>query len=174
MSTVVQQAPSGRTMLRNMCWVQRPDDRNTAHEQAKVCARARVCGRCIVSRVDRSILSVRCLRCDRLVLVGGHDLEMLTAWHTAVVAAPREHVKLAPGEALIIDNYRMFHGRTAYGKGAEHRQLWRQWVWTTDAKNVPLHNGRVGAVTSTPYVKELNDEEGHALVPVVAAQASKL
>ena len=99
---------------------------------------------------------------------------MLTAWHTAVVTAPREHVKLAPGEALIIDNYRMFHGRTAYGKGAEHRQLWRQWVWTTDAKNVPLHNGRVGAVTSTPYVKELNDEEGHALVPVVAAQASKL
>ena len=100
---------------------------------------------------------------------------MLTAWHTAVMAAPREHIKLSPGEALVIDNYRMLHGRTPFGEGAENRQLWRQWVWTTDAKNVPVHNGEVGAVTSTPFRKELNDEEGHA--PVAAAtiaQTSKL
>lgn len=105
------------------------------------------------------------------VWMSEQDLEMLTAWHTAVMTAPREHVKLAPGEALVFDNYRMLHGRTPFGDGAEHRQLWRQWVWTTDAKNVPLHNGQVGAVTSTPWTKELNDEEGHA---AVAAHTSKL
>ena len=42
MSTVVQKAPSGRVMLRNMCWVQRPNGRNTPNEQAKVRARVRV------------------------------------------------------------------------------------------------------------------------------------
>lgn len=109
------------------------------------------------------------------VRIREQDLEMLTSWHTAVMAAPREHVKLAPGEALVFDNYRMLHGRTAFGDGAENRQLWRQWVWTTDAKNVPVHNGQVGAVTSTPWTKDLNDKEGHAPVPVaVAAQPSKL
>ena len=32
------------------------------------------------------------------------DAEMLTAFHTAVMAAPRAHVKLKPGEALVFDN----------------------------------------------------------------------
>ena len=32
------------------------------------------------------------------------DAEMLAAYHEAVMAAPRAHVKLKPGEALVFDN----------------------------------------------------------------------
>jgi alpha-ketoglutarate-dependent taurine dioxygenase len=124
-SSVAQRAPSGRTMLRNMLWVQRPNEENSPEEQ-------------------------------RL------DAEMLDAWHSAVMAAPRSHVKLAPGEALVIDNYRCFHGRTPFGKGAEGRQLWRQWVWTTDAKAVPVHDGEAGANTSNPWTITPEDAEEHA------------
>ena len=53
---------------------------------------------------------------------------------------------------------RCFHGRNPFGDGAESRKLWRQWVWTADAKAVPMRDGVVGAKTSTPW--ELIDEKG--------------
>ena len=45
-------------------------------------------------------------------------------------------LKLEAGDAVVIDNYRMFHGRAPYSSG--DRMLWRQWVWSTDsAHGVP-------------------------------------
>lgn len=43
--------------------------------------------------------------------------------------------RLQAGEAAIIDNYRMLHGREPY-KDVE-RLMWRVWVWTDAAKGVP-------------------------------------
>jgi len=58
----------------------------------------------------------------------------------AVDTAPR--FKLAPGQALVIDNYRMLHGRDAYSDLG--RLLWRVWVWTRASKagppDLPLHS----------------------------------
>ena len=56
---------------------------------------------------------------------------------------------------------RCLHGRTPFGEGAESRQLWRQWVWTNEAKAIPVHDGVVGAVTSTPW-EMINEEGGEA------------
>jgi len=73
------------------------------------------------------------------------DAAMLRAYHEAVeraaAAAPR--VFLRPGDALVVDNYRMFHGRDAYSD--EGRLLWRVWVWTDGARGVPE-----GELCSTP------------------------
>eukprot|EP01052_Picozoa_sp_SAG31_P020797 SAG31_NODE_1579_length_7835_cov_6.779860_4_plen_224_part_00 len=76
-----------------------------------------------------------------------NDSAMISIFHeaTAQVAARLDThwVKLEEGEALVLDNYRMFHGRMPY-KSAE-RLLWRQWVWTTESKGgtprgPPLHS----------------------------------
>ena len=79
------------------------------------------------------------------------DQQMIDAWREAIVseaaAAPR--FKLAPGEAAIIDNYRMMHGREAYSD--LDRLMWRVWVWTTSAFGVPdgkLHSDSRYAITS--------------------------
>lgn len=73
------------------------------------------------------------------------DATMLAAYHQAVEraadAAPR--VVLKPGDALIVDNYRMFHGRDPFVD--EERLLWRVWVWTTAGRGVPH-----GQLFSTP------------------------
>ena len=42
-------------------------------------------------------------------------------------AAPR--FVLQPGQALLIDNYRMLHGRERF---AGARKIWRVWFWSTD------------------------------------------
>ena len=65
------------------------------------------------------------------------DQEMIDLWIGAIdeaaVEAPR--FKLQPGEVLVVDNYRMFHGRDPYTDA--DRMLWRVWVWTRDALGVP-------------------------------------
>jgi hypothetical protein len=60
---------------------------------------------------------------------GGQQL--IDAFKAAVVAAdavaPRFSVR--EGEALLIDNYRMLHGRDPYAGG---RLMWRVWCWTDE------------------------------------------
>jgi alpha-ketoglutarate-dependent taurine dioxygenase len=72
------------------------------------------------------------------------DDRMVAIWHdaveTAVASAPR--FKLSPGCALVIDNYRVLHGRDAYSD--LNRLMWRVWVWTRASKagppDLPLHS----------------------------------
>lgn len=65
------------------------------------------------------------------------DAEMISIFHeaTAKIAAGRDTpwLKLESGDALVLDNYRMFHGRAPYHNS--DRLLWRQWVWTTESKH---------------------------------------
>ena len=62
---------------------------------------------------------------------------MIDAWTSAIDAAgasaPR--FKLAPGQALIIDNYRVLHAREGYAD--LNRMMWRVWIWTDDCLGVP-------------------------------------
>ena len=71
------------------------------------------------------------------------DLAMIESWTKAVdaagVSAPR--FKLGPGEALIVDNYRVLHGRDGYSD--LNRMMWRVWIWTEEAMGtppMPLHS----------------------------------
>jgi gamma-butyrobetaine dioxygenase len=65
------------------------------------------------------------------------DLEMIAVWDDlcrhAGALAPR--FKLQPGEALVVDNYRIVHGRDPYED--IDRLMWRVWVWTAAAYAVP-------------------------------------
>jgi len=73
------------------------------------------------------------------------DAAMLKAYHEAAERAARDapRLTLAPGEVLIVDNYRMFHGRDPFCE--EDRLLWRVWIWTDEARGVPP-----GELCSTP------------------------
>ena len=62
---------------------------------------------------------------------------MIDAWRDAIAtagdAAPR--FKLHAGDVVVVDNYRMMHGREAYAD--LDRLMWRVWVWTTASFGVP-------------------------------------
>jgi gamma-butyrobetaine dioxygenase len=66
------------------------------------------------------------------------DHEMIGVWDDlcrhAGALAPR--FKLQAGEALVVDNYRIVHGRDPYED--IDRLMWRVWVWTTSALAVPI------------------------------------
>jgi hypothetical protein len=66
------------------------------------------------------------------------DRAMIDAFHAAMQvqgkAAPRFH--LQQGEALIVDNWKLLHGRDRYFD--KRRSLWRVWFWTEDSAGVPL------------------------------------
>lgn len=71
------------------------------------------------------------------------DASMIARWRAAVhdAAAVSQRFKLEPGEAVIIDNFRMMHGREAYTD--LDRLMWRVWVWTRTGNgvpDVPLHS----------------------------------
>ena len=61
------------------------------------------------------------------------DRRMIAAWRSTVYAATDhvEHFKIESGEAVIVDNYRLFHGREPYV--SETRRMWRVWTWTQGA-----------------------------------------
>lgn len=65
------------------------------------------------------------------------DARMIALWcdtiNAAYEVAPR--FKLRAGQTLVVDNYRLMHGRDPYED--LQRMLWRVWVWTTDALGVP-------------------------------------
>ena len=62
------------------------------------------------------------------------DNLMVRIWHeateSAVASAPK--FKLTPGQAVVVDNYRMLHGRLAYQD--LDRLMWRVWIWTRASK----------------------------------------
>jgi gamma-butyrobetaine dioxygenase len=72
------------------------------------------------------------------------DNLMVKVWQDAaelaVQSAPR--FKLEPGQAVVIDNYRLLHGRDAYTELS--RLMWRVWIWTQHSKlgppDLPLHS----------------------------------
>lgn len=83
------------------------------------------------------------------------DAAMIGAWHAAVEhaahAAPSFRVEA--GEAVIVDNRRMLHGREPYRD--LNRSLWRVWVWTGLSLAIPegeLHSDRRFAWTSDDAV----------------------
>ncbi len=65
------------------------------------------------------------------------DAAMIDLWlqtiADAAVTAPRFH--LESGQALLVDNYRMFHGREGYDDPS--RMMWRVWGWSDEALGVP-------------------------------------
>eukprot|EP00746_Dinoflagellata_sp_MGD_P047548 gnl/MRDRNA2_/MRDRNA2_21732_c0_seq2.p1 gnl/MRDRNA2_/MRDRNA2_21732_c0~~gnl/MRDRNA2_/MRDRNA2_21732_c0_seq2.p1 ORF type:complete len:296 (-),score=60.93 gnl/MRDRNA2_/MRDRNA2_21732_c0_seq2:48-935(-) len=73
------------------------------------------------------------------------DKEMIDSYHAAIQRRvdTGKRWKLQPGEALLVDNYRMFHGRESYAD--PDRLLWRIWFWTDQCKGVPE-----GELFSTP------------------------
>ena len=65
------------------------------------------------------------------------DSRMLAIYHEAVETAAQaaDRIYLKPGDALVVDNYRMFHGRDPYTDPS--RLLWRCWIWTSASRGVP-------------------------------------
>ena len=65
------------------------------------------------------------------------DQAMLDVWSNTINAAQQSapRFQLDAGQALLIDNYRMFHGREGYSD--PQRMMWRVWVWTQAALGVP-------------------------------------
>ena len=63
------------------------------------------------------------------------DNMMVKIWcdaaEQAVATAPK--FKLEPGQAVVVDNYRMLHGRLAYTD--LDRLMWRVWIWTQRSKS---------------------------------------
>ena len=81
------------------------------------------------------------------------DAAMIGAWHAAVEAAASRapSVRVESGEAVIVDNRRVLHGRDTYRD--PNRSLWRVWVWTARSLGVPegeLHSDRRFAWTTDP------------------------
>lgn len=65
------------------------------------------------------------------------DEAMLSAFHAAVerASARAPRIVLRPGEALLVDNYRMFHGRDSCSSG--ELPLQRYCGWTDKARSTP-------------------------------------
>lgn len=65
------------------------------------------------------------------------DQEMIELWHDSVDRASKlaPQFKLLPGQVVIVDNYRLMHGRSPYED--LNRMLWRVWVWTDACLDVP-------------------------------------
>jgi gamma-butyrobetaine dioxygenase len=63
--------------------------------------------------------------------------ELIAWWKSNVdrVSASAPRFKLAPGDAVCMDNFRMMHGREPYTD--LNRLLYRVWVWTTAGLPVP-------------------------------------
>ena len=78
------------------------------------------------------------------------DARHIAQWQalTAELSGRVPRFRLAPGEALVVDNYRVLHGRDGY---AGQRFLWRVWAWTADGNGVPtgpLHSDSRYAFTT--------------------------
>ncbi|CAE7418043.1 tas [Symbiodinium natans] len=58
------------------------------------------------------------------------------------------------GEALLIDNYRMLHGREGY-KGRTERKLWRVWFWTNESSGIPRGMPELGSVLDADELNQI-------------------
>jgi gamma-butyrobetaine dioxygenase len=65
------------------------------------------------------------------------DAWIVRSWWLACLAASADapRFKLLAGDALVLDNYRMLHGREPYDDA--DRLMWRVWVWTSESNGVP-------------------------------------
>jgi hypothetical protein len=65
-----------------------------------------------------------------------HDAVQIARWKalTAELSETVPRFRLAPGEVLLADNYRVLHGRDPY---EGERFLWRVWAWTTAGNGTP-------------------------------------
>ena len=65
------------------------------------------------------------------------DQLMIELWHDSIDEASKlaPKFKLLPGQVVIVDNYRLMHGRRPYED--LNRMLWRVWVWSDDCLGVP-------------------------------------
>ena len=65
------------------------------------------------------------------------DAEMIEIWNQAIANAEAQapRFRLEPGQALLVDNYRLFHGREGYTDPT--RMMWRVWAWSDQALGVP-------------------------------------
>lgn len=80
------------------------------------------------------------------------NLAMIAAWQQTAerVAERAPRLKLAPSQAVVVDNYRMLHGRDACTD--LNRLLWRVWIWTSENLDVPdmaLHSDTRYAAVAT-------------------------
>lgn len=65
--------------------------------------------------------------------------------------APRFRVE--PGEALLLDNFRLLHGREGYSGGVCERRVWRVWCWTEAGNGFPTGLPVVGSVVDAAQVR---------------------
>jgi len=82
------------------------------------------------------------------------DQAMIEQWENAIdeAAADAPRFLLQPGSALIVDNYRIMHGREGYS--SMQRFMWRVWVWTHGSLGVPdlpLHSDTRYAVKTEAH-----------------------
>jgi gamma-butyrobetaine dioxygenase len=65
------------------------------------------------------------------------DQRLIDAWSAccAAASARARRFKLEAGEALIVDNYRVLHGREPYAD--VDRLMWRVWVWSDESAGLP-------------------------------------
>lgn len=65
------------------------------------------------------------------------DQAMIDTWINAIDEAGRQvpRFRVEPGQALIVDNYRMLHAREGYMD--PNRMFWRVWIWTNECLGVP-------------------------------------
>ena len=75
------------------------------------------------------------LKEDEEALAMLHKVDAAIQLETQVVS----RFMLESGEALVIDNYRVLHGRDGYtAEGFESdRKIWRIWCWTDRSKGLP-------------------------------------
>lgn len=66
-----------------------------------------------------------------------------------------DRVRLQPGEAIVVDNYRCDHGREGYTD--RERSMWQLWVWSAEAAGFPDDPGP-GRAWLTPPVPGLLTE----------------
>ena len=105
---------------------------------------------------------------DTAAYAGQHQLaqkvqEMLQAVDAAVQqeAALAHRFLVREGEALLIDNYRVLHGREGYA-GSTERKLWRVWFWTNESSGLPQGMPELGSVVDADALSENRDVDQQA------------
>ena len=87
--------------------------------------------RCLLRILDQNSRDGSLFRWDSLFIIPStnHSLQMcLAIKETIANTKPRDIVLERPGDTLIVDNWRMLHGRSAVPAGQRHRKINRVYV----------------------------------------------
>ena len=88
------------------------------------------------------------------------DKEMLALFQAACdgAAASAPRFKPLPGQALLLENYRVMHGREPF---QGERLLYRTWIWTQECNGVPssIQGSFVGTQRDARGVRQFGLEE---------------